>query len=380
MGKLWRRAKNLERRKLMEEKVFENRLSRLREQMSLKGLDAFITYVTEGYNWEGLYYLSNFRGTAGAFAVTPEDALLVVDGRYINQARQQSPYPVHLQESGNFFQTLQEVLMGFGSNRVGFEGNRVSYDDYRKLSDMSFWWEDARTLLPALQRQKDPFEVEAIRKAAEFAHRGFMKSLEKVSPAMTERQYAALLEFFIRTEGAEGFAFDPVVASGPRSALPHGRPTDRSFASGEWVVVDFGARFKGYVCDITRVFCLGSPDPWARDVHDLLCKSQKAAIQTVQAGVQASAVDAAARSVIDSFGYAKAFSHGLGHGIGLYVHENPRISSQSLDILSLGDVFTIEPGVYVEGRGGFRIEDDFFLGEKGLEILTGTFEKTFFEL
>ena len=127
----------------MEQKLFEERLSRLRAFMASRGLDAFVTYVTEGYNWEGLYYLSNFRGTAGALVVTSEDPLLIVDGRYCNQARQQSPYPVHLQESGNFFQTLQEVLQGFGANRVGFEGNRVFYGDYRKLSDMPFWWEDA---------------------------------------------------------------------------------------------------------------------------------------------------------------------------------------------------------------------------------------------
>ena len=362
----------------MERKLFEERLSRLRAFMASRGLDAFVTYVTEGYNWEGLYYLSNFRGTAGALVVTSEDPLLIVDGRYCNQARQQSPYPVHLQESGSFFQTLQEVLQGFGANRVGFEGNRVFYGDYRKLSDMPFWWEDAGDMLPALERQKGIFETEAIRKAAEFAQRGFMRSLEKVSSSMTERQYAALLEFFLRTEGAEGFAFEPVVASGVRSALPHGRATDKTFSPGEWVVVDFGARFQGYVCDITRVFSLGKPDPWAWEIHELLCRAQQAAREVVETGVKATQVDAAARSLIDSLGYGKAFSHGLGHGIGLYVHEGPRISSLSQDSLASGDVFTIEPGIYLEGRGGLRIEDDFFLGEAGVEVLSGGFEKTFF--
>ncbi len=364
----------------METVLFEERLTRLRGLMASRGLDAFVSYVVEGYNWEGLYYLSNFRGTSGALVVTMEEALLVVDGRYVNQARQQSPWPVHLQESGNIFQTLQEVLENFGASRVGFEGNRVSYGEYRKLGDMSFWWEDAGDMLPGLQRKKDPLEVECVRKAANFAHQGFLRSLEKVSPSMTERQYAALLEFFLRTEGAEGFAFDPVIASGPRSALPHGRATDRPFSSGEWVVVDFGARFKGYVCDITRVFSLGKPDPWLRDVHELLCKAQEAALRAVEEGAKASSVDGAARSLIDSYGYGKAFSHGLGHGIGLYVHENPRISSRSADLLSLGDLFTLEPGIYLEGRGGVRIEDDLFLGESGPQILTEGFDKGIFIL
>jgi len=375
---LWKFFDIPERRKLMEQKLFEERLSRLRVLMASRGLDAFVTYVAEGYNWEGLYYLSNFRGTAGALVVTSEDPLLIVDGRYCNQARQQSPYPVHLQESGNFFQTLQEVLEKFGVNRVGFEGNRISYGDYRKLSNMPFWWDDAGDMLSALERQKGIFEIQIIRKAIELAQKGFMRSLEKVSSSMTERQYAALLEFFLRTEGAEGFAFEPVVASGLRSALPHGRATDKLFSPGEWVVVDFGARFQGYICDITRVFSLGKPDPWAREIHELLCRAQEAAKEVVEVGVPAIEMDTAARSLIDSFGYGKAFSHGLGHGIGLYVHEGPRISSLSQDVLASGDVFTIEPGIYLEGRGGLRMEDNFFLREDGVELLSSNFEKTFF--
>ncbi len=364
----------------MERALFEERLSRLRNHLSSQGLDAFITYVVEGYNWEGLYYLSNFRGTAGALVVTLEEALLVLDGRYVGQGRQQSPWPVHLQDSGNLFQTLQEVLENFGVSRVGFEGNRISYGEYRKLSDMPFWWEDLGDILLSLQRAKHPVEVACVCKAAEIAQRGFLRSLEKVSPGMTERQYAAFLEFFLRMEGGEGFAFDPVVASGPRSALPHGRPTDRAFGAGEWVVVDFGVRFKGYLCDITRVFSLGKPDPWVRDMYELLCKAQKAALASVEPGVQALSVDAAAREVIEFYGYGKAFSHGLGHGIGLHVHENPRISFRSTEILAPGDLFTLEPGVYIEGRGGIRIEDDIFLGESGAENLTEAFQKDIFVL
>lgn len=361
---------------------FEFRVNALRERVVEGGLDAVAFLDIEGFNWENVYYLSGFRGTSATFLVTADDAFLVTDGRYLSQAREQCPFMVVDQGSSPMMKTLIDELRRRGVSSIGLEGARLFHRHYETFREADFVVTDTSDLLPTIRRRKDPLEREIIREAADLAAKAFLMTLEKAGVGMSEQAFAALLEYNLRTVGAEGGwgDHDFIVASGPRSALPHGRPTERTFGQGEWVTVDFGARHKGYVSDITRNFSLGSPDPWAREMHDLLFKAHRRAADGLASGVEGRVADALAREVINEAGMGDCFGHGLGHGLGLEVHEAPRLSSRSTDVLISGDVVTVEPGVYVEGRGGLRLEDDYFITTDGAERLTSGLAQDFFEL
>lgn len=337
-----------------------------------RNVDALVLLLQEGVNWESVYYLSGFRGTSGALLVTGDDAVLVTDGRYLAQARRQSPFSLVPQEGQGLLDVLGDLLRRRHLKSVGFEGDKVSFATYRRLADMGVWWEDVSDLLPRLRRRKDVQERRLIEEAAKRASFAFLEMLKRLEPGMTERRVAALLEFLLREAGADGGwgTMDFIVASGPRSALPHGRPTDRSMERGEWVTVDFGARYEGYVCDITRTISLGEADPWVRNMHALILEAQTRGSAALRTGAAVREVDEAARNVIVSAGMGECFSHGLGHGIGLSVHEAPRLSFRSEEILEAGDVVTVEPGVYLEGRGGVRVEDNYLMEENGAVCLT----------
>lgn len=355
------------------------RVAAVRSAMQEQDFEALVLFVFEGSNWESMYYLTGFRGTSSAAVVTAKDAFLITDGRYMSQARLQSPFDIVEQGQRKLHEAVGEVLISAGVTRVGFEGERVSYALHKKLADMAFRWKDASEILPHIRRSKDLLERQFVEKAAAIAGEAFRRTLEQVAPGMTERRVAALLEFSMKDLGAEGGWGDEfIVASGPRSALPHGRASDRILLAGEWVTVDFGARYGGYVCDLTRNFSLGHPDPWARDVHALLLEAQRAGEQTLRAGLPGREADAAARKVIEGAGYGTAFSHGLGHGFGLHIHEAPRLSYLSDDVLASGDLVTVEPGIYIEGRGGMRVEDDYMVTELGFSCLSTTLSRELF--
>lgn len=361
---------------------FESRTSRLRERLIAEGLDAAVFIDVEGFNWENVYYLSGFRGSSGGFVVTREEAFLVTDSRYLTQAREQSPFRIEAQGGGALVGTLADLLRRRGVSRVGLEGSRLFYRLYRIFEESGLTVADISDFAPAIRRSKDPMERGILQKAADLASKAFLMTLEKVCEGMTEQAFAALLEYNLRSVGAEGGwgDHDFIVASGPRSALPHGRPTERPFTKGEWVTVDFGARYGGYVSDITRNFSIGPADPWARDMHDLLLRAHRRAADGLAPGLAGSSADALARAVIDEAGQGHLFGHGLGHGLGLEVHESPRLSPRSTDVLAAGDVVTVEPGVYLEGKGGLRLEDDYFLVEGGADRITSALAQELFEL
>jgi Xaa-Pro aminopeptidase len=266
---------------------------------------------------------------------------------------------------------VAEAVSARGVRRLGFEAEFVPYASVERWRAKFAQVE----LVPLgdvdrLRWVKDEAEIAGIQRAAALADAGFAHMLTALRPGMTEREAAAELEIFLRRAGAERLSFETVLASGPRSALPHGRATDRVLAPGDFVTMDYGPVVDGYTADCTRTVVLGAPDDRQREIYALVLEAKRAGVAAVRAGASSRAVDAAARGVIEAAGYGEAFGHGLGHGIGLEIHEGPSLS-QRMDVpLESGMVLTIEPGVYLAGWGGVRIEDDVVVTPEGGRVLT----------
>ena len=367
---------------IMNDFPLADRVTRLRQLMAERSVEAFVLPVQEGANWESLYYLSGFRGSSGAAVITPGETFLVTDGRYRTQARGQSPFSLVEQEGSSLVLAVIGLLERLDTKRVGLEWERVTHDLFLAFDERGYAIEDVSSFLPRLRRRKDDEESSLIREAALKAGQAFLRTLEKTSEGMTEREFAALLEYEIRLCGAEGGwgTNEFIVASGQRSALPHGRATDRAFRRGDWFTVDFGARYGGYLSDITRNVSCGTPDGWLLEIHDLVRRAHDVAAELLAPGLPCREIDRAARSVIEAGGYGEHFSHGLGHGLGLEVHEAPRLSPRCDDCLCVGDVVTVEPGIYVEGRGGVRLENDYVITDGGSLCLTDRLESRLFEI
>lgn len=352
---------------------FGNRIENLRQAMARLDVEACLVVCSEGRNWENVFYLSGFRGSHSGLLVSQENAVLVTDSRYVLQAKSQTGLEVLDQGKDGLVESLKRVLCSWGIRKAAFEHARVSHSLALSLCAGSvFTWVDGSSLVAGQRRAKSPYETALIREAARACAAALEETLPLLRPGVTEREIAARVEFSVRMNGAEGGwgGHEFVVASGVRSVLPHGLPTEKPVETGEWFTLDFGARFGGYLCDITRNIALGEVPGKAKDLHGLLLEAQEAAFSVTRAGVKASEVDAAARKVIEEAGYGAAFSHGTGHGLGLELHELPHVSRSSQDVLMAGDVVTIEPGVYLDGFGGLRVEDDCAVTEKGAEWLT----------
>lgn len=348
------------------------RITKLREKLSKQSLDAFVLFVYENQNSESCRYISGFSGSSAALIIDQKRALLISDGRYKKQAQDQSPFEFILQ--GRFIEKdAVKIVSESNYKSVGFEAEKISHYVYRNyLAKHPIRWEDASSLIPSLRRTKDAGEVSAIVKAGEIAYKAYSAALMESFTGMTEREFENLLLYKIRQIGGEkGWAHDDfIVASGKRGTLPHGRATNKKFESGDVVTVDFGVTVDGYMCDVTRNFCVGKPSQIAEEINNLLSHAHHQAAKSLAPSESGKRIDDIARKIITDAGYGKQFSHGLGHGLGLEVHEQPRLSPISGDVLAAGDVITIEPGIYIEGWGGMRIEDDYLITEEGAKCLT----------
>ncbi len=317
-------------------------------------------------NPTNIHYLFGFKSSNAALLVDQDRARLFTDFRYSEAAR--AVEGVEFEETKR---ALLADLAGRLSGPIGFEADFVSYAGYEKLRDGSLEPVPRRGLVERLRAIKDEEELAAIKRACEITDRVFERLVEERFVGRTERDLAWTIEQLFHDEGAEAVAFETIVASGPNSARPHGRATDRQIGRGETVIVDTGCVVGGYASDYTRTFTTGFVEGPIKEVYALVLAAQQAGFDALRAGVRGLDADAAARRVVDATPFAGTFGHGLGHGLGLEVHEAPRLSTESTDTLAAGNVVTVEPGIYLDGRAGIRIEDNVVVTNGGIQNLTG---------
>jgi Xaa-Pro aminopeptidase len=311
-------------------------------------------------------YLSGFKSSNAALLIEPERVRLFSDFRYSDAAS--------AVEGVEFEETKRALLKDLAqrlSGRIGFEADFVSYSGWETLGGNSVEPIPRSGLVERLRAVKDERELAAIRRACEVTDRVYERLADERFVGRSERDVAWTIEQLFHDEGAHEAAFETIVASGPNGARPHGRATDRTIRTGETVVIDAGCTIDGYASDYTRTFATGPLDDDLKEAHRVCLEAQQAALDGLRAGLTAVDADAIARQVVDGTRFAGLFGHGLGHGIGLEIHEAPRLSADSSDTLGPGNVVTVEPGIYLAGRGGIRIEDDVVVTDDGIENLTG---------
>lgn len=362
----------------MKDKVLE-RVKRVQNYLAENDYDAFVVIDNEGMNFEGLYYLTGFLGTAGVAIIYQDDAILITDGRYIEQAKNQSPLEVRLlvHEEYDEFGIIQDEFEKHSVQSVICEDSKMYHSDWDRLVELTDEIADGTVFMQELRRTKDEVEISYIRHAGQIATEAFMDTLSIVTPEMTEKQFEANLNFRINMLGGET-GFEMIVASGERSALPHGRATDKRLGKGQIVTVDFSAKYKGYFCDITRNFSIGKPEELVLERHNIVAEAHKTGAEALRAGIISSTPHRIACEVFAKYGLEQYFVHSLGHSFGLEVHERPFLSPILESTLKVGDIVTIEPGLYFRDWGGMRLEDDYLITENGAERLTSELAQRLF--
>lgn len=354
------------------------RIEKLREYLRLTNFDAFVVMNDEDANWESLFYLSGFRGTCGVLCVYRDDAELILDGRYIQQGKSQSPLSVkEMKES--VAADVRASLEKHGAKNIFCEAENTSHSLWCAAMPENTNWAGADDFVMNLRRAKDEEEIKSIKAAAEIGAKAFLNTLESVHVGMKEKDFEALLNYNINMLGGQT-GFDMIVASGARSAMPHGRATEKEIKSGEIVTVDFGARVNGYFCDITRNFVIGKAESRVKELHDILLSTHISCAKAIHAGIVGTDIHKMAENLLSVYDLDKYFTHGLGHGFGLSIHEYGLLSRRQKIVLCENDTVTVEPGVYIEGWGGLRLEDDYRVTESGAERLTDMLEQKLFEL
>ena len=347
------------------------RVDRLRRRLAERELAGMLISQPENRR-----YLSGFTGSAGVLLITAERQTIATDARYYEQVAMQCPDWELFKVGYEFDSQLPEVLrqLGLEGRRVGFEAGHVSverFEHWQTAIGGRATLQATTGLVESLRQRKDESELQAMRRAAALADQALAHFYEWLRPGVSERQAAWELESTVRTMGAEAVAFEIIVAAGPHGALPHARPTERPIQAGEPVIVDFGCVVDGYCCDVTRTLCLGQPqDSRYQEIWQLVLAAQETAMAGIRPGVSGAEVDSLARRVIVAAGYGEYFGHSLGHGVGLAVQEEPRLSYRNNEPLPAGAVVTIEPGIYLPGWGGVRHEDMLVLSASGVEVLT----------
>jgi len=323
-------------------------------------------------------YLTGFSGSAGVVLVTPRDVVLVTDSRYDVQAREETRGAAQVViDATSIWAGLARVVAAAGCRGLlGYEAHVLTVREAERLTQAAIgqpWhWTPAPLLVESLRVRKDPAEVAAIAAAAQLASEALSTVLPRIRVGQREQEIAGMLEQALRWRGSEAHPFPVIVAAGERSALPHARAGSRAVSAGDWLLLDFGATVDGYCADLTRTVVVGAPPSEAqRALYDVVWEAQRRAREGVRAGMTGRAADALARDLIAARGFGAAFGHSTGHGLGLEVHEAPRLARTSEDELPLDAVVTVEPGVYLPGVGGVRLEDDVHLSAQGPVLLSG---------
>ncbi len=342
------------------------RIDQLRAALALEGVGAFL--ITGPVNRR---YLSGFTGSAGWLLITPDEPFLLTDFRYVEQVQQQAP-AFTLVECEDLVESLAELLGKLGITEVAVEAGHTTLHEQRRREERmpNVTWSPTNGVVERIRAVKEPAELRVIERAVALADEAFTYILDRLV-GRTELEVAFDLEFFMRRNGAERLAFASIVASGASGALPHAVPSERRIEKGMLVTLDFGAVVEGYCSDMTRTVGVGPLDERQRDVYNLVLMAQEAGLKGVRPGRLGKEVDADARAVIEAAGYGDHFGHGLGHGVGMEVHEDPpRLSKRGEATLRPGMVTSVEPGVYIPDWGGVRIEDLVVVTENGCRVLT----------
>ena len=352
----------------MTENIYSLRQDKLKNTLSQNSLDGML--IT---NLTNIRYICGFTGSAGTCLVTPTGKYFITDGRYIEQSKDQvKGFDRYIDMDTNLSIIQKNNLLGNGL-KIGFEGDHVNYTLYdsiqKTFSDIN--WESTKMILEDLASVKDKTELDAIRTAVEITDKVYEEILPMLRPGYTEKQVANTMVSKYREYG-DGEAYSPIVATGPNGALPHAIPTDREFKKGDFIVIDAAAKYAGYHADMTRTPVVGEATDKHHEIYAIVKEAQKRGCDIAQAGVSCKDVDAATRDYIHEMGYGDYYTHGTGHGLGLEIHTSPRFSPTSKDILAENNVMTIEPGIYIAGWGGVRIEDDVIINQSGCEILNKT--------
>ncbi|MBI2887451.1 MAG: aminopeptidase P family protein [Chloroflexi bacterium] len=334
----------------------QDRLRRLRAKLDEKSCDAIL--VTQPENRR---YMSGFTGSSGYLVVSQGAAVLLTDFRYTEQAGLQSPDYQVRQISYDFATWFPQLMGELSVARLAFDKNHVSYGMHqvmvKALGEAKVELAPDDSTIELLRAVKEPAEIAALERAQALTDQAFEHVEARLRPGMTEGEIAWELEKYIREHGGEGLAFDTIVGAGPNGARPHHRAGDTPIKEGEPIVIDMGARVDGYCADMTRTVYLGAQDDQFKKVYDIVLGAQLTAEALIKAGITGDEADGYARKLIEDAGYGETFGHSLGHGIGLFVHEHPRLAKKAENVLEDGMVFSVEPGIYITGWGGVRIED-----------------------
>lgn len=357
--------------------IYKSRILGLREKLKSEILDTLMVS-----NPENRRYLSGFTATdpqpnesSGFLFITKDQALLATDFRYKIQAEKELPHlEIFIYEKG-LVESLETILKRLNVQRVGFESTHLTYALFKKSKEVFAKSQLYVELVPTqgivedMRIIKDPHEVDAIERSLELTECVFKEIIPTIKPGMTEKQLALRIESLIKTKGVEDVAFPPIVASGPNSSMPHATPTDREIQAYEPIIIDMGAKFEGYCSDMTRTIFVGEPEDKIKEIYRIVRRVQLHAIQNIRAGMEAKIADSLARDIITQEGYGDYFGHSLGHGVGLAIHEAPRINTNSETTLKENMIFTIEPGIYLPEIGGIRLENMVLIKKERATVL-----------
>ena len=342
-----------------------NRLSRVREYLLNNDLDAI--WVSNDKN---MRYLANFTGSAGEIIVTKDVAYFITDFRYKEQARQQAKGFEVVIHSGDLYGEMKNILEECQTESLAIEAHELSLALYRQVDKLfSCRLVETTGVVEKIREIKDSGEIELIKKACQLTDQAFEHILTFIKPGISELAVANELERFLKDLGAESMSFETIVASGVRSSMPHGVASSKIIEEGDLITLDFGCYYQGYSSDITRTVALGSIDPKLQEIYEIVLAAHLKVIEEAKAGMTGKEIDAIARDYISAKGYGPDFGHSTGHGLGLDVHENPSISVKNDQPILENMVITDEPGIYIEGLGGVRIEDDLLILPNGVESL-----------
>ncbi len=348
-----------------------NRIAKLREAFARNAVDGVL--IT---SYENMLYYSGFKCAEAYLLITGKDAYVFTDFRYTIQARDEAKECRVVEISNDtLIAKLRDILNADGVRACGFEEEKLTVSQFRQFDALSVGLKPMSRDISLFRAVKDAEEIENLRIAQSMADKAFGLFLERVKPGMTEVEAAAELDYLCRLQGSEGPSFDTIIGSGPNGAMCHAIPGKRKLADGDLVVVDFGCMYNGYHSDMTRTFGIGKVSDKCRKIYDIVLEAQLKALESLKSGISGREFDRIARDCIASYGYGEAFGHSLGHGFGLEIHEKPRASKLSEDILLAGMTITDEPGIYLEGEFGVRIEDDLVVTEDGCINLANTTKK-----